>query len=369
MVSLRARQSLPQQSTPKANKFEPDIDASPVSTDAEGGIDSDDDSLSEFEATPRNRFRPTAGPTLEEKLAQSSKSTGSPSKGKRKWSDEKDFKSPSSSRKRNSKELLSDSADFGGDIFSGIRSSQQSYKRRSLGYGSKFRKTPSSSMGESNPPSSSAPAPKSSTTEVSVKDDSPETEETGKEEDEDEGFKFPKDFDAAMSYSTAEIPDSEEEDSSDLSEWTQNSHGSFDKKSTINDSGDEDEVVQQTEFLCPLCSAPVDSDLLVLFQAQPKQRLREQRAFCESHKKASAEKEYRNKGYPIIDWDKLDKRIEAHINVLEKLLVLDPPSYYRNVLDTTLKQGKAKNFRLTLAGDSLETISCGYYGTRGSNKM
>jgi hypothetical protein len=81
------------------------------------------------------------------------------------------------------------------------------------------------------------------------------------------------------------------------------------------------------------------------------------------------EKEWEEKGYPTIDWEKFDERIEAHFDELEKLMVPESSSYYRNVLDTTMKSGQAKNFRLTLAGDALETISCGYYGTRGSGKM
>jgi hypothetical protein len=34
-----------------------------------------------------------------------------------------------------------------------------------------------------------------------------------------------------------------------------------------------------------------------------------------------------------------------------------------------MKSGQAKNFRLTLDGDGLEKITCGYYGTKGAGKM
>ncbi|KAL4871622.1 RTC4-like domain-containing protein [Aspergillus spectabilis] len=372
MVSLRARQDPPQQD--RKPKFEPDVDDSPVSSDAEEEESQANDSTDEFESTPRKRSRLSGvGPTLEEKLAQSINATDSPDdnkNGKRKRSDEKDFKSPRSSRKRSSKEMLIDSGDFGGDIFSGIRSSQQSYKRRSFGYGSKFKKTPSSSMVDSHPPSS-APQPKSSSTEVSVQAGSPEKAE--EEEEEEEGFKFPKDIDTEMSYAGLEIPDSD--DDSDLSELTQNSQGDLVKKekSTLVDYGGSGssggDNNQEIQYLCPMCKKPVEPGLLILFQAQPKQRFRDQQVFCASHQQSSGEKEWKDKGYPTIDWEKFDQRIEAHFNDLEKLLVPDSSSYYRNVLDTTLKSGKAKNFRLTLSGDGLETISCGYYGTRGSSKI
>ncbi|GLI77449.1 hypothetical protein PoHVEF18_005739 [Penicillium ochrochloron] len=129
------------------------------------------------------------------------------------------------------------------------------------------------------------------------------------------------------------------------------------------------EVEEPLESLCPMCKKEVDPELLKAFHAQPKQRVREQQKFCASHQQDTAEKEWESQGYPIIDWDTLDKRVQKHFPALEKLLVPDCSSYYRNILDTALKSGKAQNFRLTLAGDGLETMSCGYYGTKGSGKM
>lgn len=121
--------------------------------------------------------------------------------------------------------------------------------------------------------------------------------------------------------------------------------------------------------LCPMCKEEVDPEALMIFEAQPKQRFRDQLVFCDTHQATKAEKEWTNKGYPIIDWDTFDERIRGHFDDLEDLLVPDSSSYYRNLLDGDMKAGKAKNFRLTLAGGGLENISCGYYGTRGSGKM
>lgn len=121
--------------------------------------------------------------------------------------------------------------------------------------------------------------------------------------------------------------------------------------------------------LCPMCKKEVDRDLLEIFLAQPKQRVREQQQFCASHQQNTAEKEWESQGYPIIDWETFDKRVQKHFSALEKLLIPDCASYYRNILDESLKSGKSRNFRLSLSGDGLETISCGYYGTKGSGKM
>jgi hypothetical protein len=121
--------------------------------------------------------------------------------------------------------------------------------------------------------------------------------------------------------------------------------------------------------LCPMCKEPVDRELLQEFLLQPNQRVREQQRFCEGHKKRSAEKEWSDKGYPTIKWETFDERIRHHFPSLDKILVPDSPSYYRNFLDSTMKAGKAKNFRLTISGDSLENMSCGYYGSKGASRM
>lgn len=123
------------------------------------------------------------------------------------------------------------------------------------------------------------------------------------------------------------------------------------------------------EPLCPVCNQRVDPDSLRAFMSKPRRRVREQRQFCESHKLASAEVEWKEKSYPAIDWDTFDDRICRHLPEIEKLLVPEASSFYRNILDTAMKSGQAKNFRLTLSGDGLENISCGYYGSRGAGKM
>lgn len=132
---------------------------------------------------------------------------------------------------------------------------------------------------------------------------------------------------------------------------------------------DEQETWQPKPAVCPMCKEEVDPEALARFEVQSKQRFREQVGFCDSHQTSKAEKEWKNKGYPIIDWDTFDERIRSHFNDLEKFLVPGNSSHYRNLLDGDLKAGKAKNFRLTLSGGGLENISCGYYGTRGSGKM
>ncbi|CAG8414948.1 unnamed protein product [Penicillium salamii] len=121
--------------------------------------------------------------------------------------------------------------------------------------------------------------------------------------------------------------------------------------------------------LCPMCKVEVDPEILAEFKSQPKQRIREQQQFCESHKVRSALQQWEQRKYPKIAWDQFETRVQSLFPAIEKLLIPDAPSYYRNTLDGILASGKAKNFRLTIDGKGLEVITCGYYGTKGASLM
>ncbi|KAL4961314.1 RTC4 family protein [Aspergillus stella-maris] len=322
------------------------LNAPPITTSDEESASSDgeqSDGLGlDFESTPRRPRNDEQKETLEQKLKSSTPKQ------------KKDFsKSPSSARKRTSQEMQ-ESGDPR-DMLFGMWS-QRSYGNKRHSY-SKFRKTPSSSFAESHPPSS-APVPKSSVTSFEDKGESSEEEKEGKKE-----FRFPCNIDTSP---RDEIPDSDDDLSSPLSSAL--SYGSAEDVPMKDE--DEDETKEDpAEYLCPICKEPVDPGSLILFRAQARQRIKDQLRFCASHKSSVVEQQWQEKGYPTIDWNIFDERIESHFNELEKFLVPESTSYYRNVLDTAMKSGKAKNFRLTLAGDALETISCGYYGTRGSGMM
>jgi hypothetical protein len=120
------------------------------------------------------------------------------------------------------------------------------------------------------------------------------------------------------------------------------------------------------KWLCPLCKEEVDPGLLLEFEERPKQGFRQQQQFCRSHKQLSAGKEWEAHGYPEINWDGFEERIQQHFPHLENILELRCSSYFRNRLESDKKAGTAKNL---LSGDRLENMSCGYYGTKGSEKM
>jgi hypothetical protein len=331
---------------PMKEEPEENIYALPIGTSDEEGFS--DDMLSDGLKTPRTRRTDGIGQTLtlEEKLRQ-------------KTDEEKGMeRSPSSNHKRSANKMLG-SGDMKEEIFD-MWSQPSAKKRRSVTFGR--RKTLDSSMTESHPPSS-APPPKSSVTSVEQDTESSDDEYKGKQRKE---FKVPLDFDPDNLPSPSpplDITDSEND--SPLSSAP--SYGSIDL-STENED-DSRTKFNPADHLCPMCKEPVDPGALLVFRAQPKQRIRDQRKFCESHKISSAEQEWKKAGYPTINWDEFDQRIESHFSEIEKLMVPDSSSYYRNYLKSMLKDGKAKNFALRFEGDALEALSCGYYGTRGSERM
>ncbi|KAL4765744.1 RTC4 family protein [Aspergillus foveolatus] len=331
---------------PMKEEPEEDIYALPIGTSDEEEFS--DDMLSDGLERPRTRRTEGNGQmlTLEEKLRQ-------------KTDEEKGMeRSPSSSHKRSANKMLG-SSDMKEEIFD-MWSQPSAKKRRSVTFGR--RKTLDSSMTETHPPSS-APPPKSSVTSVEQDTESSDDEYKGKQRKE---FKVPLDFDSDNLPSPSpplDITDSEND--SPLSSAP--SYGSIDL-STENED-DSRSKFNPADYLCPMCKEPVDPGALLVFRAQPKQRIRDQRKFCESHKISSAEQEWKNAGYPTIDWDEFDQRIESHFSEIERLMVPDNSSYYRNYLKSMLKDGKAKNFALKFEGDALEALSCGYYGTRGSERM
>lgn len=391
---------------------ESEITGPPISScDEEDDDGSDVSSLSdELVIKKRNRDRdrdnrPT-GKTLEEKPAgngndadgttekdkkKEEKDSGTPRRtsGRRKKPEQKSSNSNSPKQKVPQKRRTSvgtfanfSDSDDGLAIFSSQstkRAKQAVYGQNSIKSKSSFNKAPRSS------------APSSATPSGSKQDGKAD----GQEEEEDGGFKVPMDVDLASpppkpgikqppnwpndstsssSMATSSARDAQLFDIDDDSPLSSplSSVPSFSLELTHEEKmylAEQEAREKSNESLCPMCKEKVDLDLLREFQSQPKQRIRDQQRFCDSHKKQSAEVEWKEKGYPTIDWDTFDDRISRHFAELEKILVPGSPSYYRNILDTAMKSGKARNFRLSLSGDGLETISCGYYGSRGAGKM
>lgn len=329
---------------PRVERPEPAIDDAPIgsSDEEEPGQDEELDSDIDF------------GDTKKRKL-----NTGNGGRN----GDGSELESSQEKRTRPSSSMESDDEDNKSDLFDLWGSSQQSKRRKSNPFGNRKRSF-------NKPPSSSAP--------LSSQNSKPEAKsKKGKKKDKKSEFKMPRDIDALSPPRKTRASKSAFKNlpplPGDLGDLLSEDDGSplsspADSCSTPSSIFDF-ELSQAKPSLCPMCKAEVDPDALMKFKLQTKGLYRDQAAFCDSHQAATAENERKNKGYPIVDWDTFDERVKSHFDDLEKLLVPGSSSYYRDILDSELKTGKAKNFRLTLARGALENISCGYYGTQGSGKM
>jgi hypothetical protein len=120
---------------------------------------------------------------------------------------------------------------------------------------------------------------------------------------------------------------------------------------------------------CPMCSNPVRARDLELFAAEcPSMSMRDQQRFCRQHKKAEGEAEWIARGYPKIDWDTLDKRMNNFRGEMVWFLERPEKSWFRGVLEQRVDAGKGRNLT-KLTATEMQDISVGYYGTRGLRAM
>ncbi|KAH9902077.1 hypothetical protein F4778DRAFT_736175 [Xylariomycetidae sp. FL2044] len=115
---------------------------------------------------------------------------------------------------------------------------------------------------------------------------------------------------------------------------------------------------------CPMCHEEVDAELLKKHLDHGRMNIRKQTAFCRLHKKKTAANSGSKRGYPEIDWENLETRIQKHQGLLKQILEQTKPSHYRELLKEKVQTGK--NRTLLKTGDSLTP---GYYGPRGLRFM
>ena len=122
--------------------------------------------------------------------------------------------------------------------------------------------------------------------------------------------------------------------------------------------------------LCPVCKVPVDRAFLEEFNNGQPLRARQQTYFCKAHKIRTAEQEWKERGYPKIDWANLDRRLETLHPLIEDILTGKKPSYYRNAFEDRISKGQMKTLKATLFDSAtMEGLLPGYYGSRGARAM
>ncbi|KAL2165457.1 hypothetical protein VTH06DRAFT_755 [Thermothelomyces fergusii] len=127
---------------------------------------------------------------------------------------------------------------------------------------------------------------------------------------------------------------------------------------------DVDEVARPVP-VCPLCKSEVSQSVLDGFRAaHPRMTVAEMRRFCEQHRRRSARETWVARGYPDIDWQRLDGRIAGHYGALRRILEGGAPSHYDGLFRDAVRAGRN---RTLLRSDA--NLTPGYYGLRGLRAM
>ncbi|KAK3300062.1 RTC4-like domain-containing protein [Chaetomium fimeti] len=117
--------------------------------------------------------------------------------------------------------------------------------------------------------------------------------------------------------------------------------------------------------LCPLCNKEVDQAQLDEFKAsQGRMTVAGMRRFCEQHRRRTARETWVQKGYPDIEWARLDGRIARHYGFLRRILADGERCHHGDLFRDAVREGRN---RTLLQSDA--NLTPGYYGIRGLRAM
>jgi hypothetical protein len=125
---------------------------------------------------------------------------------------------------------------------------------------------------------------------------------------------------------------------------------------------EDEQNLQGRMTKCPWCGDAVSEQALKDYSKGKRLNVQMQTRFCAKHKKETAMDTWRERGYPHIDWNRFEKRLEDHQEYLARI-VDGKKSYYRDMLAEKIQTGQARS--LKKEGD----LNPGYYGPRGCKVM
>ena len=140
-------------------------------------------------------------------------------------------------------------------------------------------------------------------------------------------------------------------------------------KDVENYMGDLQEETPEATDKCPLCEEPVEKSHYFDFWIGKKKTVFYQTMFCKDHKRRKANKEYKDKGYPEIDWDDFPSKIRDYHPQLKAVLRNEKPSEYRDKHAQRLADKDARAVRKQLNSDAAYESTTGYFGSRGKRAM
>jgi len=128
---------------------------------------------------------------------------------------------------------------------------------------------------------------------------------------------------------------------------------------------------KQGPSVCSFCKDTVENTFLEeRMRIGKRLTIRQQAQFCKDHKRRAAEDEWRERGYPTIDWASFDGRLNHYHLALDNILQKRRTSFYRNAFGDLVKSGKNWTWQQdVMSGNRIEELSPGYYGGRGAKLM
>ncbi|RSM10692.1 hypothetical protein CDV31_007068 [Fusarium ambrosium] len=132
---------------------------------------------------------------------------------------------------------------------------------------------------------------------------------------------------------------------------------------SVKDESVQEESLETGLTKCPWCQELV-SEIALKEYSKGKKLLtvQMQKRFCEKHKKETAMDTWRERGYPHIDWERLERRFGDHRAYLSR--VIDGKrSHFRDILEEKIENGQGRSLKKE------GNLNPGYYGPRGGKLM
>ncbi|QIW95332.1 hypothetical protein AMS68_000850 [Peltaster fructicola] len=125
---------------------------------------------------------------------------------------------------------------------------------------------------------------------------------------------------------------------------------------------------------CDICRDEVDLLVKQEYEDQfgkgQRLNLKKQNAFCRFHKQQDARKTWKQRGYPEIDWSRLQERMAKQHQRLIAILESNVHSEYREELAKRIAKREDRTIQTTYANSTTPSrLSAGYYGPRGQKLM
>ncbi|KAF5541899.1 RTC4-like domain-containing protein [Fusarium phyllophilum] len=132
---------------------------------------------------------------------------------------------------------------------------------------------------------------------------------------------------------------------------------------TINEEPLEDKnSLEDRMTKCPWCGDLVSEQALKDYSKGKRLNVQMQTRFCAKHKKETAMDTWRERGYPHVDWSRLEGRLDDHRAYLTKI-VNGKQSFFRDILAEKIETGQARSLKKE------GNLNPGYYGPRGCKLM